>query len=271
MTEQGKKNNKLRLQRGFEVSAIHDLDKQDVHINSLQILKKIWWVIPVLVFILAGITFLFYTKQYYHADEAAYHSLESDDNVRVMQTEYGFLFHGPSETDALIFYPGGKVEEIAYAPLLHSLAGQGMDVCLVKMPFRLALFGVNKADQVMEEYDYDHWYIGGHSLGGVMAAEYAAKHSSKLSGIYMLAAYPVKPLSEKTKAVIIYGSEDGILNMKKMLCAKKYLPDESHEYVIEGGNHSQFGNYGSQDGDGIAGISSEEQQQKTVEIILQTR
>ena len=233
--------------------------------------KKWWRIIPAVIFLLAGIIFLVYTSIYYHADESVHYSLESDDNVKVIQTEFGWLFDGPSESDALIFYPGGKVEETAYAPLLHKLASQGMDVCLVKMPFRLAFFGVNKADCVMEQYDYDHWYIGGHSLGGVMAADYASEHSSKLAGVYMLAAYPTKPLDEKTDASIIYGSEDGILNMKKMTAAKQYLPDGNREYVIKGGNHSQFGNYGKQDGDGVAYISSTEQQEKTVEIILQTK
>ena len=87
----------------------------------------------------------------------------------------------------------------------------------------------------------------------------------------MLAAYPAKAMDEKTPAAIIYGSEDGILNMKKMTDAKQYLPDGSKEHVIKGGNHSQFGNYGKQDGDGIADISSDEQQRKTVELILQIK
>ena len=233
--------------------------------------KKWRWIIPVLILILVGIAFLVYTGQYYHADKSAYYSLESDETVKVIQTEYGWLFDGPSETDAIIFYPGGKVEETAYAPLLHHLAEQGMDACLVKMPFRLAVFGVNKASHVMKQYDYENWYIGGHSLGGVMAADYAAEHSSDFCGVYMLAAYPAKPLDEKTKAVIIYGSEDGILNMESMTKAKQYLPVGSKEYVIKGGNHAQFGNYGQQDGDGIAAISSDEQQHKTVEFIMQIK
>ena len=232
--------------------------------------KKWRWIIPLFVLILAGTAFLFYTEQYYHADKSAYYALESDETVKVMQTEYGWLFDGPSETDAIIFYPGGKVEETAYAPLLHCLAGQGMDVCLVKMPFRLAVFGINKANHIMKQYDYEHWYIGGHSLGGVMAAAYASEHSSELCGVYMLAAYPAKPLDEKTSASIIYGTEDDVLNMKKMMAAKQYLPGGSEEHVIKGGNHSQFGNYGKQDGDGIAEISSDEQQRKTVGLILQS-
>ena len=64
------------------------------------------WILPVIVLILAGIAFLVYTQQYYHADESASCSLESDETVKVVQTDYGWLFDGPSETDAIIFYPG---------------------------------------------------------------------------------------------------------------------------------------------------------------------
>ena len=228
-------------------------------------------VIPVIVIAALCIAFLAYTEQYYHAEESAYAALKSDESVIVTQTEYGWLFDGPSETDAFIFYPGGKVEETAYAPLLHRLAKQGMDVSLVRMPFRLAVLGVNKADQVMEQHDYERWYIGGHSLGGAMAASYAATHSSQLSGVFMLAAYPSKSLDGISKAVIIYGSEDGVLNRTRLEEANRYLPNSSEIYVIEGGNHAQFGNYGKQAGDGNAAVSSEEQQQRAAEWILMNK
>lgn len=239
--------------------------------NIHRVRKKLLLVIPVIVIAALCIAFLAYTEQYYHAEESAYTALKSDESVIVTQTEYGWLFDGPSETDAFIFYPGGKVEETAYAPLLHRLAKQGMDVSLVRMPFRLAVLGVNKADQVMEQHDYERWYIGGHSLGGAMAASYAATHSSQLSGVFMLAAYPSKSLDGISKAVIIYGSEDGVLNRTRLEEANRYLPNSSEIYVIEGGNHAQFGNYGRQAGDGNAAVSSEEQQQRAAEWILMNK
>ena len=162
------------------------------------------------------------------ADESAYSALKSDDTVKVTQTEYGWLFDGPSRTDALVFYPGGKIEETAYAPLLHHLAEKRMDVCLVKMPFRLAIFGAGKADQVMSQYDYVHWYIVGHSLGGVIAANFAAMHSTQVDGVFMLAAYPSKPLAENTRAIIIYGSNDSVLNKEKLEEANRYLPENTN-------------------------------------------
>ena len=222
-------------------------------------------MIPVILLI---ISFFLYTGNYYHADETAAAALEADETVAVTETEFGWLFDGPSDSDCLIFYPGAKVEETAYAPLLHSLAAEGMDVCLVKMPFRLAVFGMNKADDLMAEYDYTHWYIGGHSLGGAIAADYAASHGQQLTGVVLLAAYATKPLDDHLLVTSIYGSEDEVLNMKKLEEGDQYLPANAGRYRIEGGNHAQFGNYGPQQGDGEAAITPEEQQAQTVKLII---
>ena len=215
-----------------------------------------WWIVPVIL-LLAALAWILYTSDYYRADETARQAMKSE-NIRITGTDYGWYFDGPSETEALIFYPGGKVEETAYAPLLGRLAENGIDVCLVKMPFHLAVFGVNAAERVMKEYSYDEWYIGGHSLGGAMAASFAAKH--ELDGVLLLAAYPTKPLEEPM--LLLYGSEDGVLSRDPVSNASEYGDVEEH--VLDGGNHAQFGNYGKQKGDGEAGISSEEQQTQTI-------
>lgn len=230
-------------------------------------MKKKW--IPVIVIAILATAFLIYTGVYYHAGESAKAALESDRIVTVSQTDYGWFFDGPSENNAFIFYPGAKVEETAYAPLMHMLAAEGMDVCLVKMPFRLAFFGMNKASDLMEMYDYENWYIGGHSLGGAMAANYAADHGDSMTGLILFAAYPTKKLADSLLEISIYGSEDGVLNMEKVEAGKAYAPDEYLEYVIPGGNHAQFGDYGEQRGDGEAYISGEEQQSLAVDYIIQ--
>ena len=102
--------------------------------------KKLRWIIPVAILALVASAFFIYTGIYYRADEAAYKAMGSDERVEVIRTDYGWLFDGPAEETALIFYPGAKVEAKAYAPMLRMLAEEGMDVCLVEMPFRLAFF-----------------------------------------------------------------------------------------------------------------------------------
>ena len=136
--------------------------------------KRRLWLIPVSLLLALAVGFLIYAEVYYHADETALAALESDSTavsrtdigqplapsegaVEVARTDFGWLFDGPSETEALIFYPGAKVEAAAYAPLLRELAGAGVDVLLVEMPLRFAFLGMNKAAPLIEQYDYVNW------------------------------------------------------------------------------------------------------------------
>ncbi len=234
--------------------------------NRMSRKKKILIIAVTIIIILAGAFFL-YTGIYYHADASADEALQSSDRVTVTDIGEGWFFDGPGVRDALIFYPGAKVEEKAYAPFLRLLAEEGIDVFLLRMPFRLAFFGQNRADKVISSYDYSRWFIGGHSLGGAMAALYAAKHK-ELSGVVLCAAYPTKPLDEEDLELILYGSEDSVLNMKKLAEGEQYASGHRAETEIRGGNHAQFGNYGLQRGDGKALISAEEQQRQAAEFIL---
>ena len=203
--------------------------------------------------------FFVYFLNYYHAEETAFNALKSDDSVTVTQTESGWIFDGKSVDDLLIFYAGAKVEEEAYAPLLHRLADNGTDVYLVKMPFRFAIFGINKADNIIENTDYKNYCVGGHSLGGAMAAVYASNNGDKLRGVILFAAYPTKKLNSNLTEITLYGSNDTVLNMDKLAEGRQFQTDNATEFVIEGGNHAQFGTYGEQSGDLKAEISAEEQ------------
>ena len=219
-----------------------------------------------LILLLTGIFFC-YVNVYYPADETALEALRSDEAVTVSQTDYGWFFDGPSETDALIFYPGGKVEETAYAPLLHQIAGETMDVFLVKMPFRLAVLAPGRAADVMAAHTYENWYIGGHSLGGAMAADFASRHGERLRGLVLLAAFPTRALDPSLQVLSLYGSEDGVLNREKLTEGAQFFPADAVIRVIPGGNHAQFGSYGPQKGDGAALISPSEQWAETEALL----
>ena len=219
-----------------------------------------------LILLLTGI-FFGYVSVYYHADEAALAALRSDGAVTVTQTGTGWFFDGPSESDALIFYPGGKVEETAYAPLLRQIADGQMDVFLLKVPCRLAVRSLSKAGDVMASRSYANWYVGGHSLGGVMAADFAAKHAAELRGLVLLASYPTGDLAPSLRVLSISGSEDGVLDRQKLEAGIQYLPAGAVIQVIPGGNHAQFGSYGPQKGDGAALISPTEQWAETAALI----
>ena len=72
------------------------------------------------------VAFGVYVSDYYHADPAAEDALVSDDVVSVTKQNGNWVFAPESPTAGLIFYPGGKVENTAYAPLLHDLAEDGV-------------------------------------------------------------------------------------------------------------------------------------------------
>ena len=222
-----------------------------------------------LTFILGAAAFIYLSIDY-RADDYALKMLQSDELVTISETDYGWLFDGPGEDSALIFYPGAKVEPHAYAPLLHKLAARGLDVCLVDMPLELALLGINKADSVVSMYSYEHWYIGGHSMGGAMAAIYASEHPDSLDGVILFAAFPTKPLNDSMTEILLVGSNDGIIRWNKIEEGRQYAPSDYVEYVIEGGNHALFGSYGEQRGDGIASISADEQTDRSVDVIIST-
>lgn len=221
----------------------------------------------VAVLVIAGV---WYVGDYYHAEENVSQYFQKESIVHVEEIKQGLWLDGGGEETALIFYPGAKVEYTAYLPMLYALAEEGVDVFLVHMPCNLAIFGKNKADAIMSEYTYENWYLGGHSLGGAMAAAYTAKHMEAVAGLALLAAYPTESLSEGNLSVLsVYGSEDHVLSMEKVEEGRTLMPEAYTEFCIKGGNHAQFGNYGLQDGDGEAMISAKEQQEQTVKRILQ--
>lgn len=225
------------------------------------------WLPPLLILLALTAFAGTYLLTGYTADAAALAALESDAVVAVTQTDYGWRFDGPSQRAALVFYPGARVETAAYAPLMHRLAAGGLDCCLVDVPFHMAFLDMNAARRVMARHDYPHWYVGGHSLGGAIAADFAAGNA--VDGVVLCAAYATHPLNEDMIEVLLYGSEDKVLNLKRVEKGRGYAPKRYTEHVIQGGNHARFGSYGAQKGDGVATISPEQQREEAARIILE--
>lgn len=180
---------------------------------------KKWVKVLLILFVISValvIAIAVYASDYYRAVAVGAY-ITSGNTVAVSQIDEGYFFDGPGTEDALIFYPGAKVDETSYAPLLNSLAEQGVDCFLVRMPIKLAFLGMNNADNIRAEYSYAHYYLAGHSLGGAMAADYAADHTDEYSGLFLLAAYPSKNLSDaEFPVVFIYGENDLVLNREKL-------------------------------------------------------
>lgn len=205
----------------------------------------------------------------YPAGEAAQTALVSAKGVTVQRTDAGLVFRPEEPVAGLIFYPGGLVDHEAYAPLMRALAEEGVLCVVPEMPLRLAVLDMNAADGVAAQYpEITRWAIGGHSLGGAMAASYAAKHPEEFSVLVLLAAYSTAEIPADMAVVSVYGDADGVLDREKYAKYRANLPEGAMEVVLPGGNHAQFGDYGPQKGDGAAALSAEEQIEQTVQAIL---
>lgn len=222
--------------------------------------KKLTVAAAISLAVLAALTggFFWYVSDYYRAQDVAVTVMAQDDGITVQDNLTILSASVPSDT-AVIFYPGAKVEAIAYLPLLDQLRRTGLTCILVDMPFRMAIFDANAAGDVMEQFpDVEHWYVAGHSMGGAMASQFAAEHPDDVDGLILLGAYLYGDYPPED-TLTVYGSLNQSVEDK--------LDYTENVVEIQGGNHAQFGNYGPQKGDPPASISAQEQQAQTVAAI----
>lgn len=224
----------------------------------------------ILLCVLAA-AFLAYASDSYHDLDANHRNLVSTETLPVQQGDGYLAFGDPNAEIGLVFYPGAKVEYSAYAPLMRDLAERGYLAVVAQMPFNFAFFDIDAADRVRADFPaVGAWWVGGHSLGGSMAAQYAAGHADDgaLDGLVLLGSYSASDLSgTDLGAISVYGSNDQVLNRAKLEDNAHLLPEGAETVEIEGGNHAGFGAYGPQSGDGEASISPAVQQARTADAI----
>ena len=237
-------------------------------------LKRSHKILLTIIVAIAAIVIGFgvYVNDCYHADVQAVDMIRGISDTYTVEDrgDYYIFTSGCDNNTGLVFYPGGKVECEAYAPLLARLAGKGITCILLKMPFNLAILDVDAAKGVKSAVpNVKNWYIGGHSLGGSTAAKYIKKSGDDYEGIIFLASYTVENLSGMDlRALLIYGSNDKVMNMNRFVESQGNLPKNTEQFVIQGGCHSYFGSYGLQKGDGEPNITREEQYEATVDAIV---
>ncbi|MCC9948340.1 alpha/beta hydrolase [Streptococcus agalactiae] len=179
------------------------------------------------------------------------------------------LFRSKGKVKAnIIFYQGALVEEEAYSQLARDLAYKGYNTYILKTPLNLPVLSPHKAKTIINQNHLTNVYLAGHSLGGVVASQNAKV--APVRGLILLASYPSRKsdLSHKKLRVLsITASNDHILNWEKYEEAKKRLPNSSTFRTIVGGNHSRFGNYGHQKGDGKATLSHKSSEKQLATFI----
>lgn len=207
--------------------------------------------------------------------EASYTALEGNSLVTAVQMP-GWVIFSPAAVQpqsGLIFYPGGNVDFRAYSSLLWKIAQAGYVVVVPDMPFNLAVFSPDKANQIMNAYPLiTSWVIGGHSLGGAMAARFALENPDAVEGLILWASYPAASddLSQYNLLVTsIYASNDGLTSRDDIDASRALLPASTTWVEVEGGNHAQFGDYGLQKGDGAATISAADQWEQVIAATLE--
>jgi predicted alpha/beta-hydrolase family hydrolase len=204
--------------------------------------------------------------------QTALNSLVDSENVSVIETHR--IIFTPKETmdTGFIFYPGGHVDPRSYSSIAHQIADEGYLVIIQKMPYNLAVTNKRAAVKIINDYaEIDNWVIGGHSLGGAMAASLVFDEPEMFEGLVLLAAYPPRNnniSSLEIYVTVVYGSIDQIATQSEIEESLSLLPFETEKVLIEGGNHAQFGDYGTQNGDGVATIEPEEQLKIVIEAIL---
>ena len=200
-------------------------------------------------------------------------ALQSTSQVTV--TTGRWLTFQPADlqpSTGFIIYPGGRVDTRAYAPTAQAIAAHGYLVVIVPMPLNLAVFNPGAAADVMAAHpEIKYWAVGGHSLGGSMAANFAHAYPSAVKGLILWASYPAGSDDLSTgglKVLSISGTLDGLSTPAKIEASHALLPADTTFVPIAGGDHAQFGWYGPQAGDNPATISREEQQAQIIQATV---
>jgi pimeloyl-ACP methyl ester carboxylesterase len=185
----------------------------------------------------------------------------------------------PHDAAGLIFYPGGLVEPEAYVPLLAPIADAGFPVIIARMPLGLASTAPNRAGELLDvelaaEKATRLWVLAGHSVGGSAAARFISRQAYSyptVRGLVLLGAYPSAgdSLANSGYPVLsIWASEDGLANADDRASTRSLLPSHAQIAIIDGGNHSGFGEYGPQNGDGERRIPLGDQHAQVQELII---
>lgn len=231
-----------------------------------------WMLVIPAALLIAVIGFVVWGLTPLGPSPSALQALRTDGSVRVSHAKEGWVFAPVNGKAAhgLVFYPGGRVDVRSYAPYARAVAARGFLVVLVPMPLSLAVLNPAAADRTIDLHpEISTWTVGGHSLGGAMAAQYAGDHLDAVNGLVLLAAYPPDTADSSKSSLVVsslVGSQDGVINRTTWQSARRLLPEDTRYLEIAGGNHAQFGDYGMQPGDtSQPDLSADEQQAVAVE------
>lgn len=245
-----------------------------INTNAMnRLVRKSWWLLP-LALLIGLLGFIIWGQTPLGPLPQGLDALKSDPQVSV--TTNPWLVFQPASlrpTTGFILYPGGRVDYRAYAPAARAIAAQGYLVVIPPMPLSLAVLSPGKAAEIISAFpEIRQWAIGGHSLGGAMAANFAYQNPDKITGLVLWASYPASSndlSGQDIRVASIYGTNDGLATGDKIEASRILLPADTRWSAIPGGNHAFFGWYGEQAGDSPADITRDEQQELVVRATIE--
>ena len=244
------------------------------------------WPIVRRIWITAGLgataVFIVWSIVAYRANAEARAAAESDSAVRVTRADGVWRFvpgQTPASLTTLIFFPGALVDPRAYAPLARAVANAGYPVILVELPRRGAFGGADSPElesrirSVLAEAKGGPVVVAGHSRGGVVVSQIAARNAALLSGIVIVGSSHPRDHDLSALAVPvtkIVGTRDGLASPSEVRHNAHLLPPHTRWIWIKGGNHSQFGWYGFQPLDRWPRVTASAQRATMIQGVLET-
>lgn len=226
-------------------------------------LKRVILILAAVILIALAAFYAYVLTQTYQAEETYLSEIKVKDTLEIIE-ESRFFVITPTEINpthpAIIFYPGGLVAPEAYLYKMgHVAECLQAQVYVIKAPFNAAIFDINAAARIMDKHNLEAAWVGGHSLGGISAARFTAENIDKVDGLFLFGSYSDQDLNRfGGKVISIMGDQDLIINRENYEEAKQNLPPQAKIIEREGLNHSDFGNYGLQSGDGPGSLSEED-------------
>jgi len=230
--------------------------------------RRVWTIILISVSILilgALAASIAWVSSSFPADAQRLESVQSDEDLTYEDLGNAIKLQPAQEPtgQGLIFFPGAKVEPAAYASVLSEAAENGVTVLIAKPPLNIALLHLGSLDDIMDlAPEVDSWAVGGHSMGGVKACEYA--DDQRVAKLLLFASYCASTeVSDHPglDVLALYGDRDEVINRQEVENFEHQFSENASSATLNGVTHAQFGDYGLQPGDGTALVSISEAHQ----------
>ena len=215
---------------------------------------RLWLLVIGAVLLVAAVAFVIWASLARPAEPGPLDAVLDDPGIEVSLGSVVEIRPAAVEpTRGVVFYPGARVSPDAYvATWAPTVAATDTLVLIPRMPLNLAFFGRSRAaDLIAEHPEIDQWWVGGHSLGGAMAASWLGEQpAGEISGLTLWASFATAGagLEERDDLLVlsVSGERDGLATPEDIADRRDLLPEDAILVEVAGMNHAQFGRYGPQ-------------------------